>query len=533
MKPKPFFVSPAAIVLLILLLMPVIQAASPPPDLDVVVERARKEFTIPGIAIAIVQDGQKVVVKGYGVRTINEPAPVDPETIFNIASNSKGFTAAALAMLVDEGKLRWDDPVTKHLPTFQLFDPWVTREITLRDILSHRSGLGSGAGDLLWWPEADYTPDEIVFRLRFIKPATSFRSEYAYNNCLYIVAGQVLQAAAAQSWDAFIRDRVFAPLGMKHSSIGKDALPSVTNKAISHLFADGRLQTVDFMNGANEGPAGGINSCVEDMAQWAIALLEANATRHENDGKKRLFSREQLHELWSIHTPRPTDNPPPDDTALKSNFSAYGLGFELSDMAGRKIVSHLGSYPGQRSGMMLIPDLRLGIVVLSNLDSDEALGSLMLYLVNHYVGAPNRDWIKLLHENVAEEEARMAKRLQDRATKRQQNSKPSLPLEKYAGDYVDAWYGKVSLRLEEGTLVLRFNHTRRMVGNLEHWQHDTFVARWRERTLNADAFVYFALKPDGAIDGMKLAKFSPKTDFSFDFQDLNFKPAPAPAAGKH
>jgi CubicO group peptidase (beta-lactamase class C family) len=198
----------------------------PPPDLDDYVARALKEFEVPGLAVAIVKDGKVEFVKGYGVRKLGEPAPVDEQTLFGIASNTKAFTAAALAILVDEGKISWDDPVIKHLPGFQMYDPFVTREMTVRDLLTHRSGLGLGAGDLMFFPPTTFTRDEIVARLRYIKPATSFRSKYAYDNVLYLVAGQVVAAVSGKSWDDFIKERIFAPLGMTASNTSvKDLRP--------------------------------------------------------------------------------------------------------------------------------------------------------------------------------------------------------------------------------------------------------------------------------------------------------------------
>ncbi|MCX6891106.1 MAG: serine hydrolase [Verrucomicrobia bacterium] len=250
-------------------------AASLPGDVDALAERTRREFNIPGISVAIVKAGQAVVVKGYGVRQAGESAPVDSETLFNIGSNTKAFTVAALAALVEEGRLDWDDPVTRHLPGFQMYDAWVTREMTVRDLLSHRSSLGLGAGDLLWWPETGFSREEIVARQRFIKPATSFRSRFAYENCLYIVAGQLVQAIAGKTWEDVVRERLLAPLGMKHSSLGREALTGVGNKALPHVQAGQQLKTVAFGNHSNFAPAGGINSCAADMARWVTALLEA------------------------------------------------------------------------------------------------------------------------------------------------------------------------------------------------------------------------------------------------------------------
>ncbi|MCL4787758.1 MAG: beta-lactamase family protein [Verrucomicrobia bacterium] len=525
MKSHAFCLCPVATLILQLTLAIGAQAASPPPDLDALVGRARREFDVPGIAIAIVKEGEPSVVKGYGVRRMNEPHPVDGETQFNIASNSKAFTVAALGLLADEGKLGWDDPVTKHLPGFQMYDAWVTREITVRDLLAHRSGLGLGAGDLLTYPLTTFTTEEIIFRQRFIKPATGFRSGYAYDNCLYVVAGQVVEAVSGKTWNEFVRRQLFAPLDMKHSSIGRDALTNVVNKAISHVASDGRLLTVDYMNTLNDAAAGGINSCAADMAKWTAALLADAENRGTNGRVKRILSGEMLSQMWSAQTPIPVRDPGLGPAAAKAKFAAYGLGFFLRDYRGLKVVWHSGGMPGQVSRVALVPELKLGVVLLSNKEPNKGLEALTYHILDHYLNAPVTDWIGAFRRAAEEEQAKADATVEALGEKRAKDSNPSLPLVNYAGAYVDSWYGEVTLTLENERLVLRFSRTPALVGDLEHWQHDSFVVRWRDRRLNADAFVYFALNPDGAIDAMKMKAVSPLTDFSFDFHDLDFKPS--------
>src|SRR5262249_39948468 len=253
-----------SIIALVISLQVVAAQTTAPEDLDSYAARVLKEFDVPGLALAIVKDGRVVLAKGYGVRKLGEPAQVDEHTLFGIASNTKAFTSAALAMLVDEGKISWDDPVTKHLPTFQLYDPYVTREMTIRDLLTHRSGLGLGAGDLLFWPPSDYSRDEIIRRFRYVKPATSFRSRYAYDNVLYMIAGQLLGAVAGKSWDDFIKDRIFSPLGMTTSNTSVAALTSSRNSAAPHAKVEGKLKTLSPMPLDNVGAAGSINSSVAE-----------------------------------------------------------------------------------------------------------------------------------------------------------------------------------------------------------------------------------------------------------------------------
>jgi CubicO group peptidase (beta-lactamase class C family) len=515
--------------LLLLLLVSAIHTVAQnalPADVDDYAARILKEFEVPGMAVAVVKDGRVVMARGYGVRKLGEATPVDENTLFGIASNSKAFTAAALAMLVDEGKIAWDDPVIKHLPAFQMYDPYVTRELTIRDLLTHRSGLPLGAGDLLFWPGTTFTREEIIQRIRYVKPATSFRSRYAYDNILYLVAGEVIRAVTGKTWDEFIKERIFTPLGMTRSNTSVKAFRPGDNIATPHARADGRLKAIEYMNIDNTAPAGAINSCVAEMAKWMIAQLDGGVIRNGEGGEKRLFSARQNQEMWSAQTITPVGNPPPPLAALKPMFSAYGLGWGLSDYRGHKTVSHTGGLAGLVSKVTLIPDLKLGVVVLTNQEAGGAFQAMSYHILDSYLGAPPTDWIKAFR-TVEEMQTRMAaEEVKKQSGTRNAESKPSLPLAKYTGTYRDAWYGDVTISEENGRLVLRFSRTPLLTGDLEHWQYDTFIARWRDRTLNADAYVTFALKPDGTIDQMKMQAVSPLTDFSFDFHDLLFVPAP-------
>jgi len=518
--------------LALLVTAPGLAQTSAPHDLDAYVARVLKEFEVPGLAIAIVKDGKVVLTKGYGVRRLGEPALVDEQTLFGIASNTKAFTAAALAILVDEGKINWDDPVTKCLPGFQMYDPYVTREMTIRDLLTHRSGLGLGAGDLLFFPPTTFTRDEIVVRLRFIKPATSFRSRYAYDNVLYLVAGQVVAAVSGKSWDDFIKERIFSPLGMTTSNTSVKDLRPGGNFVSPHQKVEGRLQPVPYMNLDNTAPAGAINSNVAEMAKWVITQLDEGAINDGQNGNRQLFSRRQSREMWSAQTPLPVGNPPPPLSPLRTNFSAYALGWSLNDYRGHKVVSHSGGLAGMVSRVRMVPDLKLGIVVLTNQEAGGAMEAITFQIIDHYLQAPVTDWVSGFRA-VAELQLAQAKEVENKqSAARNTDSKPSLSLTKYAGRYNDAWYGEVTIALEADKLVLRFSRTPGLVGDLEHWQYDTFVARWRDRSLNADAFVTFTLKPDGGIEQMKMVPVSPLTDFSFDFQDLLFTPVAGNAPGK-
>ncbi len=489
--------------------------------LDEYVAQAMKTFDVPGVAVAVVHDGDVALAKGYGVRRMGEPARVDEHTLFGIGSNTKAFTTAALAILVDEGKLRWDDPVIDHLQWFQMYDPYVTHEITIRDLLTHRSGMGLGEGDLLFFPPSTYTRDEILHRLRFMKPASSFRSHYAYDNLLYLAAGQIIPAVTGQPWEDFIRERIFRPLGITDSNTSVADFRPGDNFATPHAEVEGKLTPIEPDRVDNTAPAGAINSSVSDMAKWVTVQLNGGAIP---GNEKRLFSERQGKEMWSPQTILPTNDPPPGLAPMHSDFAAYGLGWILREYRGHKFVGHTGGLPGYVSQVTLIPDMKLGVVVLTNQESAGMFSSVTYRILDNYMNAPGTDWLKGFHALAEQRRTQADEAVTKAASARAADSKPSLPLEKYAGHYTDAWYGDVSIALEQGKLVMRFSHSPALTGDLEHWQYDTFKARWRDRSLAADAFVTFALKADGSIRQVNMVPVSPMTDFSYDFQDLLLTP---------
>ena len=492
-----------------------------PPDLDAYVASSMKTFDVPGMAVAIVKDGKIVAAKGYGLRKLGDPTPVDEFTLFGIGSNTKAFTTAALATLVDEGKLTWDDPVYQRLPGFVMYDPYVSHEMTIRDLLTHRSGMGLGEGDLLFWPHSTYTREEIIYKLRYMKPTSSFRSHYAYDNLLYMTAGQIIPAVTGTSWDDYIRQRIFTPLGMTHSNVTNANIKPGDNVAFPHSRMDGKLQVIHFEVLDNAGPAGAINSCAADMAKWV--QLQLNRGKFiDHDG--HLFTEQRSKEMWTPQTILPVGDPPPGLAGLKANFADYALGWGLRDYHGRKLVGHTGGVAGFVSRVMLVPEENLGVVVLTNAEEGGAFDSILYHVLDHYFQLPPTDWIAAFKTLKDTEEKEAAETMKKAEGARAADSKPSLPLDKYAGVYNDPWYGPITIRVDNGALVITFDHTPTMIGNLQPWQHDTFKAHWRDRTIE-DAFVTFALNPDGTIDSARMAAVSPLADFSFDYQDLLLKPA--------
>jgi CubicO group peptidase (beta-lactamase class C family) len=492
---------------------------------DRVVDRARSTFDVPGIAVAVVKDGKVVLAKGYGVRRTGEPAPVTEHTLFRIASNTKAFTSAALAILVDQKRIAWDDPVTQYLPAFQMYDPYVTREMTIRDLLTHRSGMGLGAGDLMFFPPSDLSPEEIVRRLRFIKPATSFRSTYAYDNLLYLVAGSLIPAVTnGQSWDDFLKARIFTPLGMTDTVADTRSFKAAKDIATPHNKLSGKLEALPQEDVDNNAPAGALVSSASDLAKWMIVQLNEGLI----EGNRRLFTAARSREMWSGVTVLPIEEPGksahPAFAETRPNFALYGLGWGLRDYRGKKTVGHTGMLAGFVSRTALVPDLKLGIVILTNGEATGAHSAIANTVIDHYLGAPETDWIAAFEARDKKERTEAEETLLKASGTRKTGTRPSLPLTSYAGRYRDPWYGDIRLEEHGGKLSIYFTHSPDLAGDLEHWQYDTFVARWKNRTLDADAYVTFTLSPDGAIDELRMKAVSPLTDFSYDFHDLLFKP---------
>jgi CubicO group peptidase (beta-lactamase class C family) len=486
-------------------------------------------FTVPGLSVAIVKDGGVVSAKGYGVRRLGEAAPADERTRFGIASNTKLFTATALGLLVEEGKLEWDAPVIRYLPWFAMHDPYVTRELSVRDLLVHRSGLGLGAGDLLWWPPSTYDRKAIARRIRFIPLATSFRSAYAYDNVLYLVAGEVIEAVSGQTWEEFVRTRILRKIGMRESDVLHSAAGGAGNIAGTHAEVEGRVRPIAPFLSDNTNPAGGIMSSAVDMAKWMMVQLDSGRVA----GGGRLFSPATATQLWREVTPVPIGNPPAGLPHLRPHMAGYALGLNVRDYRGRILLQHTGGLPGYLSKVAMIPELRLGVAVLTNQESGDAFDSVVYHLLDHYLGAKAPDYPALFRQ-VAEKRRSELQALSQRASAtRDSTSGPSLPLAEYAGSYRDPWYGDVVISQEGNGLVIRFSHTPSLVGDMSPWQHDAFLVRWRDRELRADAYATFALNYDGSIAQLRMVPSSPAVDFSFDFQDLVLRPVPSDSGMTH
>jgi CubicO group peptidase (beta-lactamase class C family) len=459
---------------------------------DDYVEKAMKEWQVPGVAIAIVKDDLILHARGYGVRKISEPIAVDEHTLFAIGSSSKAFTAAAIAILVDQGKVKWDDPVTKYLPGFEMYDPYVTRELTVRDLLTHRSGLQRG--DFLWYG-SDADRDEILRRTRFLKPSWSLRSTFGYQNLMYLAAGQVVAKVSGKTWDEFIQQHIFAPLSMDSSSTSIKAFKTSDKVASPHAKVADKVQVIPWRNIDNIAPAGSINSNVLDMAQWVRLQLRQGTIRND-----RVFSTAAAKEMHASQTIIRFE-PPYAIWYPEAHFINYGLGWFLSDYRGRKVVEHGGAIDGMRAEVALMPEEKLGLVVLTNLSGSLLPVALMYRVFDSFLGAPPRDWSAELLKatKTLEQQAKAAEKKQE--SERATGTKPSVSLDKYAGTYRNDLYGDVKVTNNDAKLNLRFGPA--FTSNLEHWHYDTFRARFLTAG-DTKIFVTFALNAQGKVDTLVL-----------------------------
>lgn len=488
-------------------------------QIDTLVEKVLKTFDVPGIAVGIVKDDKLIHAKGYGVRSLVTKQKVDENTLFGIASNSKAFTASALAMLIDEGKLKWDDKVTDYIPEFKMYNPYVTEEFTVRDLLTHRSGLGLGAGDLMMWPDStNFTKKDIIHNLRYLKPVSSFRTKYDYDNNLYIIAGEVVERVSGMTWEDFIEKRMMQPLGMTKSAASIHRLKDKSNLISPHAPVNGKIEAINIDWSDIANAAGGISSNVTDLSKWIT--MQMNNGKYGDGLTKRLFSEEMHNEMWSPQTLINARTVPPYNT----HFSAYGLGWFLSDVKGYKQVTHTGGLAGVVTQVTLFPEMKLGIIVLTNQQSGAAFTAITNTIKDSYLGITGIDRVKQQHDRVLRSEAD-AKKITDATwasidAEQKKGIKPDVS--NYLGTYTDKWFGDVVISMKNGKMWFDSKRSLKLTGEMFFYKANTFVVKWQDRSLDADAFVQFSLDNTGKAEGIKMAAISPLTDFSFDFQDLEF-----------
>lgn len=494
------------------------------PELDAFAQKTMQTFGTPGMAVTVV-DGDMITTHAYGVRRLGDAAPVDAHTIFPIGSNTKAFTTAALAILVDQGKLRWDDRVVDKLPGFRMYDAYASSEMTVTDLLVHRSGLGLGEGDLMMFPTSDRTRAQLIHDIRYLKPARSFRGGYDYDNVLYIVAGALVEAASGQSWEDFVQQQILDPLQMRDTQTSIDAAPvdkvslhAKNTTAVRGVGQQSVLKTV--MTGKVFAPAGALQVSAADMGPWLKLQLDSG----QLDKSRRIFSEAAAQMLWTPQTLIPISALPKPLALAQPQFEAYALGFEVQDYRGHKIITHLGGVLGGVSAVVIIPERNAAFAIMLNSEDVGTLFAMREHLLDTLLGLPSPDWIASYKEVFDGINASAVAALKSPARATHPERGPSLPLSDYAGVYRDPWYGTATVaRDAKGKLTISFDHSPGMHGTLEHVQYDTFRTHWAMPDVE-DAYVTFALTPEGGIERMNLKAISPIADFSWDYQDLHFTP---------
>lgn len=488
-------------------------------QIDSVVQETMQTFDVPGIAVAVLKDGKIYHKNTYGVRSVKTKAPVNEHTLFGVASNTKAFTTSALAQLIDRGELTWDTKVIDVIPEFQLYDAYVTREFTVRDLVTHRSGLGLGAGDLMVFPASNTTTkDEMIHNLRYLKPVSSFRSQFDYDNLLYIVAGEIVSRISGQSFDDYISAHFFKPLKMERSLLSIPEIKADPNRIDGHAPVNGTLELTTDTFTQISTPAAGIYASINDMSTWVQAQL--------NDGKygekltDSLFSIKAHREMWTPQTLIRSGKGP-----YNTHFSAYGLGWFLSDVNGYFQVTHTGGLLGIVSQVTIIPELDLGIIVLTNQQSGAAFNAITNSIKDGYFGIKNQDRIKQYNERRLageKDEERIVSELEKDIAAQLKSKAPKPNLSDYVGTYKDNWFGNVAITNQNGKLHFKSEKSSDLTGTMTFYKGTTYVVRWNDAALKADAFVNFNLDTQGKAVGFMMSPISPLTDFSYDFQDLEF-----------
>lgn len=489
-------------------------------QLDDVVNRTMKTFTVPGIAVAIVKDGKVVISKGYGVTNSTTNQKVDGNTLFGIASNSKAFTTAALGMLVDEGKLKWDDKVIQYIPEFKMYNEYVTNEFTIRDLLTHRSGLGLGAGDLMIWPDGhNFTPKDIIANIQYLKPVSGFRSKYDYDNLLYVIAGEVIVRVSGTSWCDFIENRIMKPLQMTHSAASWHRLKDTTNTIVPHVPTNGKLEVIPRYTNTIFDAAAGIYASTNDLSKWVIAQL--NNGKYGAQKEFQLFSENVHAEMWKSQTLLPNGGTAP----YSSHFRSYGLGWQLTDINGHLQVSHTGGLDGIVTQTILFPEYQLGIIVLTNQQNGTAFTAISNTIKDSYLGITNPDHVTTLSkERQAKEENadKITTAVWETVNKNKNLKVIETNYKKYIGTYKDNWFGEIKLFEKKGKLYFTATRSPRLTGEVFFYKDQNFVVKWDIQSFHADAHLFFDLDANQNAIHFKMKAISPLTDFSYDFHDLDF-----------
>lgn len=473
-------------------------------DLNKYIEKEVKDYELPGLAVGIIKDNEVVLLEGYGYSNTETGKKVDKNTLFGIASCSKAFTAACIAILVERGELNWDDKVIDHYPGFQLYDPYITRELMIKDLLCHRAGYQTFDGDLLWYG-SDYDRAEVIERFRYRENPYSLREKFGYSNIMYIAAGEVIFHVTGKTWDEFVTENILQPIGMNTTTTTTDGFKKGMNIAWPHL--DGK--PMEFINYDNSGPAAGLNTSANELLHWVQLMLNKGTW---NDST--IFSEDQYYQLVK---PQTLLNAGKANTVDGTHFSAYGLGWFMEDYGGMKIIQHGGGLPGFHSKVTFIPELGVGFVILANEISllVEALDKdIIEFYVHDSVGFAE----KYLPYKAMQQE-REAKKMKEMEESRVKDSKPTLPLEAYTGTYEDIMYGPAEISLKDGDLYFEMLPTKALLSSsMSHWQYDTFKVRVNDPFL-PEGFITFTIGEKGNVESFKINIDNP----DFHFYKLDFK----------
>jgi CubicO group peptidase (beta-lactamase class C family) len=487
--------------------------------IDSLMQDALIKFEVAGASIAIVKDGKIIHQKGYGINSINTKESVNENTNFQIASNSKAFTAAALSILEDEGKIKWTDRVKDYLPEFKMYNDYVTENFNIQDLLTHRSGLGLGAGDLMFFPDgSNFTTKDVMTSFQYFKPVSAFRTKFDYDNLLYIVAGEVIAKISGISYEDFVQKRIITPLQMNRTFVGK-LLKDKSNLAVPHSTESGTIRIIDAFDIGMGSAAGGIYSNVSDMSKWMMTHL--NKGRYGDDLKSSLFSLKNYNEMWRLHTVEPSNQ----DPRYNSHFNGYGLGWFITDEKGNFKISHTGGLPGMLSIVTMYPDINLGIVILTN--TGNGGGGLFTAITNtisdSYLGLDDFGWTDKIvkwenqHSNSSDDVTKKIWKKVDLV------KKTKIKNEDFIGIYEDNWFGKVQVFMQDNKLWIKSLRSPKLNGPMAFYNANTFAIKWEYQTTNCDAFAMFSLDDTGKAQSIKMKGISPNIDFSFDFQDLDLK----------
>ena len=489
-------------------------------EINQLVEQSMKQFNVAGVAVGIVKDGKIIHSKGYGIKSVITKEKVNEHTLFAIASNSKAFTTTALALLVEEGKIDWLDKVVDHIPEFKMYNAYVTENFNIQDLLTHRSGLGLGIGDLMFFPDgSNFTINDLLSSFQYFKPESAFRTKFDYDNLLYLVAGELIVRKSGMSWEQFIKTRIMNPLHMDNSFPSLADIDDKSNLASPHSTVDGKLNKLPDFKEMINGAAGGIYSNVDDICNWMLVHL--NKGKYGEKLEKELFSEASQHEMWKIHTTLDVNRNP----RYNSHFSGYGLGWGLSDIKGNMSVSHTGGLPGMLSRTVMIPDLNLGVIILTNTSDGGAsvFGAVSRTIVDSYLGLDDYKWVEK-YANHFQKRAKDGDLITTKVWETVASTNSShIKSENYIGIYKDNWFGKIEIFLKGKQLWFKSFRSPKLNGVMSYYKANTFVIKWEYQDMNADAFAMFNLDEEGKAQSIRMKGISPNIDFSFDFHDLDLK----------